>query len=1111
MRTALAFAACVIIGSACAWGQVISTAQITGTVADSSGAPVPGADVTATQVATGLVRTVVTAPDGSYVLTNLPVGPYQLEVKKDNFAKYVQGGIILQVGSDPRIEVVLKVGAVSDSIEVQADPSLVETRNAGFGQVIDNQRVLDLPLNGRESIQLMYLSGIVTPAGGTSQTQPGGTGVNSGLRNYPTLSISVAGGIDNGTTYSLDGGTHNDPYNNYNEPLPFPDALQEFKVETSGLSAQYGFHSAAAVNAVTKSGNNSFHGDLFEFIRNGATNARNAFASVVDPLKRNQFGGTLGGPIRKNKLFFFIAEQTTIQRDVTNNNIEFVPTAQMLAGNFTTITSPQCNTAGKQINLPAPFVNNTISPTLFSQPAIKILSLPGFPTSTNPCGEVEFGRKNDSDEEIAVSRVDYQKSDKHSLFVRYLAAHLVQPSDANPTNLLAGDLANLNFLVQSTVLGDTYVIGPGTVSSFRATLNRNDIPKTNPTLFDASDVGINMWVGVPGYLKISMTNGFNVGSSSGSPSVYNSLVYQFAEDMNLVRGKHQIGFGVNYIHSILNANSGTSAAGSLSFTGQVTGLSLADFMIGQPASLSQGMQTLIYPRSDYVGSYVQDTWKATSRLTLSYGVRWEPYLPVYSKQNEVFHFDPTLFTEGVHSAQYVNAPAGLIYPGDPGYPGNRVAESRWNNFGPRVAIAWDPQGNGKTAIRAAYGIFYDPPDLDEFTIFAQSPPFGSTTTVNFPASLANPWQNYPGGDPFPGPGINKNSPYVTSGTYENWLLNSKTPYAQQWNLSIQRQVGANWLVQANYLGSGFRHLSGSNEENPGVYIPGSCVINGVSTNPCSTTANVNSRRVLYLQNPSQGQYFADINQLDAGGTASYNALVLAAQHRSAKGYTIQATYTWSHCISTPVNYELGGVAGDFMVPNDRDRDRGNCPGSDRRQQFNLSAVYQTPRFADPWVRRLVSGWELSSIVRLLTGPYIQVLSGLDQALTGLSSVERPNQVLADPYTANRSLNQYLNPAAFAQPALGTYGDLGDYNILSPGAIYIDMGLSRTLRIKEGYNLQFRFEAFNVPNHLNPGTPTGISGTAGLVTPSVALNNANFGKILSADDPRILQGALKFIF
>lgn len=1110
MRNGAALAVFYVLAGL-ASGQAISTSQINGTVRDSSGLAVPAAEVKATQTDTGLVRTVMSATDGGYVLANLPVGPYQLEVSKEGFTKYLQSGIILQVGSNPTVDVTMKVGAVTEQVQVEANAALVETRNSGVGSVIDNQRVLELPLNGRQVTELIFLSGMATMANGA--------GLNSGVRNFPTVDISVAGGLSNGLTYRLDGATHNDPYNNLNLPLPFPDAMQEFKVETSALPAQYGQHSAAAVNAVTKSGTNEFHGDLFEFIRNGAVNARYTFAAAVDSLKRNQFGGTLGGPIAKNKLFFFIGEQATLLRTAPATNIAYVPTPQMLAGDFTGITAPQCNTAHRQVTLSAPFANNQISPALFSAPALKIVNWPGFPSSNDPCGQIAFGRSTRSNQYDSLARTDFQKSEKHSLFFRYLNAHLDQPSDFDPKNLLAASTAALNFQTQSGVLSDTYLIGPDTVSTFHGTLNRSAVPKINPTVFGPNDIGVNMWPGVPGLMRITVTNGFALASNNETPSTYNTLDFEFAEDVSLVRGSHQIGIGADFIRSYLNGTSGLNASGPFTFNGQVSsgssGVGLADFMLGKPSAFTQATTTMAYERMNYFGLYLQDTWKLTPRLTLTYGLRWDPYLPLTTKYGWTPHFDPALFPQNTHSTVFVNAPSGLLFPGDPGYPGNGVAEHRWNNLAPRVSVAWDPQGNGKTSIRAAYGRFFDMPSLNNYVGFGSTPPIGNTTTVNFPASFADPWAGIPGGNPYP-LAVSKNSPFINFGTYENFLLNPKTTYSQQWNVSIQRQLGANWLVSANYVGTSIIHLWGGNQANPGIYTPGSCIINGVTTNPCSTTGNVNFRRALYEQNPSQGIYYGSINQLDDGGTGNYNGLVLSIQHRSAKGYSIQGNYTLSHCISDLANPELAVAGANFTIPNNRHYDRSNCPLTDRRQLFNLSAVFEVPRLSNPTLRLVASGWQFSPIVKAQTGPFITVTSGLDQALTGQAN-QRAAQVLANPYSANRSASSYLNPAAFAQPTPGTYSTMGANNILAPGALYFNAALTRTFRIQERKSLQFRFEGFNIPNRANLGPPNGLSGngtatsTSGFLTPTAALNNPNFGKILSSDDPRILQGALKFVF
>lgn len=1098
MRNTVRFALGFVFVCSLIWAQAISTSQINGAVRDATGLPVAGANVKATQTATGLVRNTQSGADGSFVLTDLPVGPYQLEVSKEGFSKFVQSGIVLQVASNPSVEVSLKVGSVSEQVEVEANASLVETRSAGVGTVMENQRVLELPLNGRQATDLIYLSGMAT--------QVSGAGLNSGVRNYPTQDISVAGGLSNGLTYSLDGATHNDPYNNLNLPLPFPDALQEFKVETSALPAQYGHHSAAAVNIVTKSGTNGFHGDLFEFLRNGDMNARNAFALTRDSLKRNQFGGTFGGPIVKNKLFFFVGEQTTLIRSTPPTSTEFIPTDQMLKGDFSIYSTGACTASGQPLALKAPFQNYQVSPALFSAPALNILNFSAFPHTSNPCGQIQYGSRIANDDYNSLARGDYQLSATHSLFGRFAQAHMYQPSDYDPKNVLALVNANLDFWVNSFVLGDTYLIGTGTVSTFRGTFNRSAIPKTPPAFFDAQDVGINMWVAQPKFMRLSVAGGFNIAGANATPSIYDTTDFQLSEDFSMVRGPHQIGFGADWIKSYLNGVSKFNATGPFTFNGQVTGLGLADFLLGQPSSFTQaGGPSLAYQRMNYVGLYVQDSWKLSPRLTLNGGVRWDPYLPVYTKYGWTSHFDPALFAQGFHSNQYTYAPAGLLFPGDPGYPGHSVSNHRLNNFAPRFSLAWDPQGNGRMSIRAAYGIFYDLPAQDNYVGFAQAPPFSSQTTVLYPATFvpeefANPWASQPGGNPYP-LGIGKNTPFIKFGSYENFLLNPKTTYSQQWNLSVQRQLGADWLVQANYIGTHIVHLWGGDQVNPGVYIAGS-----------STAGNVNARRVLNLANATDGSYYGSISQLDDGGHLSYNGLVLSLQRRAAKGLTAQANYTWSHCISDNHNPELAVAGANFMIPGNRRADRSNCPLGDRRHVFNLSAVYQTPKFSGGTASRLARDWQISGIVRLQTGPYFGITTGLDQALTGQTAFERPNQVLADAYTPGQPLNAFLNRNAFAQPGSGTYGNMGANNLLAPGFVQIDMGLVRTFPIRESKQLQFRAEAFNLPNHVNPDACLVAGGIVSSCTPmSSALNTTTFGRILSARDPRILQLALKFTF
>jgi len=1081
-----------------------STAQVSGTVRDQSGAVLPGVEVTMTQTATGLARSVVTNETGSYVLPNLPIGPYRLEASLPGFRMFAQTGILLQVNANPEINIAMEVGQVAETVEVQADATLVETRNTGVGQVIDNVRVMELPLNGRQVTELIILSGAAV--GGGAQNTP---------RNYPTDIISVGGGSSDGVTFLLDGGVHNDPYGNQALPLPFPDALQEFKVETSAVPAQYGFHAAGAVNVVTKSGSNEFHGSLFEFVRNRIFNARNTFATERDGLKRNQFGGVIGGPIVKNKLFFFGGLQTTLQRSDPKGNTTFIPTSQMLAGDWTTYASAACQSGGG-MTLRTPFVDNRVDPSLYAKPALELVKRLNA-TPTDSCGRVLFGRKSNADEWMPVAKMDYQVSQKQSLFGRFESARLDTPSDYDGKTVIS--IANPNYFrrMKSFTLGDTYSISPMMVSSFRGTILRTTNMKTFPDFFTWSDLGVkNLYFpsDYPKMLLLSVTGSLNLFTAQATPAITNSTVYQFSEDLTNSRGAHQIGYGVSFIHNMMNYTASTNAPGSFSFTGINTGLALADLMTGRANTYTQSRITNEYFRQNYIGLYLQDTWKATSHLTLNGGLRWEPYRGPYDSAGKGAFFDKKRFDQGLASTVYPKAPAGIYFQGEGDIPDTNAWQSNnWKHFAPRLGLAWDPKGDGLTTIRAAYGIYYDLPHLHQYGGKRDTSPKGAQIVVNSP-SLDDPWASFPGGNPFP-IALDKDSPFPLNGVYSVFPFNLKKPYTNQWNLSVQKQFGQNWLVAANYLGSNIIHALLRYEANPAVYLPGaSCEIAGRTFTPCSSVGNTNQRRVLYLQNPQIGQYFSNIVMGDDGATRSYNALVLQVQRRRANGMTIQGNYTWSHCIDDGYVDVIQNNGG--WVQSRRRDNRGNCE-LDRRHNFNMSTVYETPRFANRAVRVLAGGWQISGIVRAITGAYFSVASGIDRALSGTStggntgSDQRPNQILPSPYLPNKGVNGWLNPAAFAPADPGTYGNVGARNVVGPGSIRFDMGLARNFAIRERQSLQLRAEAFNVANHANYCAPPFQGIVPAITCPDITFNSPTFGKILSASDGRIMQMALKYVF
>jgi hypothetical protein len=1091
-----------------------SVSQISGTVRDATGAGIPDAAVTVTQTDTGLTRAAETDANGNYSLPSLPVGPYRIEVRKSGFGPYVQSGIVLQVATAPTIDPVLKLGTVNESVQVEAAAAMVETSSTGVGQVVNQQQVLELPLNGRQVTQL------ITLAGGSNIVQSGfGQAPSSGnlmsSKNYPNEAlVSVAGGMLNGTTYLLDGGTHNDVFNNLNLPLPFPDAVQEFKVETSALPAEYGQHSAGAVNVVSRSGSNEVHGDAFEFVRNGYFNARDFFAPVNDNLKRNQFGGTVGGPIRRNKLFFFVGYQGTLIRSAPAATPAVVPTASMLAGDFRAYES-QCF-GGVPQTLKAPFVNNVLPAGSISPQALAMAK--SFPVGPEPCGNVTYTQIANQNEHMGLAKVDYQISSKQSFFGRYYVTHSLTPSSFTGTQLSVQN-AGTDDMVNSVVLGHTYILGAGALNSFHATLDRVGITKFQVPIPTPTDIGVqNMYEPLPHYANINITGDFQSAGGFATPGLVATTTYQFSDDFSLVKGAHQMQFGANYIRPMQATTFCVYCNGLFTFNGQLTGNAMADFMSGSLGSFTQINVSHDNEKWRYIGLYAQDNWKLNSHLTVNLGLRWEPYLNGRLLNGQVSHFDMAKFLGNVHSSVFPNAPAGTLYPGDPEFDtGERPNHTSWANIAPRFSLAWDPKGDGKTLIRASWGMFYDMPHTLFYYNYATEPLWGSSITqINPPGGFANPWLGYPGGNPFP-TSQNKNTTYPTAGYYESVPLNVSNTYVEQWNLTIQRQVTASWLLKASYLGSNIVHLWTDQELNPAVYVPGNCNAGQYGLTKaglCSTTSNTQARRLLTQLNPAQGPYYGQLEYLDDGGTASYNGLLLSAEHRLAKNFSMLANYTYAHCIGDPVTTELSGPI--YTNPANRRYDRGNCGAVDVRHNFNLSAVIQSPHYSSRTLQWIAGDWQLAPIVGFRTGSYFTITSGVDSALNGIGA-QRPNQINADPYCANRSYACWLNPRAFSSDpdpakggiAPGTFGNLGVNNLSGPNYFNIDLALSRRFRVREKQFIDIRGEAFNLQNRvnfLNPSNP-GLVGNAS----GSALNSSNFGKILSDVGPRIMQFAVKYTF
>ena len=1089
-------AAALVLSTAMAFAQ--ATAELNGRVADESGAVLPGVTVTATQTDTGFTRSVVTDGRGTYVMPNLPTGPYRLEVALQGFRTYVQTGIVLQVGGTPTINAVLSVGSLEETVSVEAATPLVDVRSTGISEVVEQERILELPLQGRQVTDLIVLAGAAVQGVPNNKSMPG------------SVLTGVAGSLPFGVAYLLDGAAHNNPYDNLNMPLPFPDALQEFRVATSGLSADNGVHSGGSVNAVTKSGTNAFHGSLFEFLRDKRFNATAVFARIGpdgkrrdDGLKRNQLGGVLGGPIVTDRFFFFGAYQGTFVRTTPADILSQVPTPAMLAGDFTAFTSAACN-RGRQVPLRAPFVDNRIDPALFSPAAMNIARQ--LPATSDPCGDITFSSPQHYDQGQVVAKVDYQGGGSHSIFGRYMVTFDEKdpswPASGNVLTTRPEDAAQ-NHSAHSLTMGDTIVFGSNTVNAFRVAWNRTRSHYHLEPYFGAETVGIEGFHNyVPGVMGLDINGGFTTASGGSVYFQGDTDAFQISDDITLVRGSHQIALGGNVAYWTHYTVDGQRGVGLWTFDGSATGLGMSDFLTGRLARLEHARPGVLDLSQKYLGAYAQDTWRVGSRVTLNGGVRWEPFFGQHILNKAIANFNIDNFRSGVTSTVYRNAPPGFLYPGDADFPaGKSGLNNKWTNFAPRVGVAWDVTGDGRMAVRSSYSLGYDFQGASYLFISATAPPYaGRLRVTQLPGGLDDPYRGWPGGVPphpvpeVPGP----DAQFASYGALASVDPDNNSARAQSWNVIVERQIGMVWQASATYLGSYTDRIWGQVQVNPGVFLGlGPCTLAGEFYPTCTTQGNLNQRRELSLENAQASRLIGSIERHEAVGTQNYHALRLSTQRRSASGVSLSANYTRSYCVGNDpqVTFFTGGQS--VQDPDNPDWDRGNCTYS-RRHIANATVGVETPQFTNRAMSVLASGWNVAGIVSARSGSWLTVTTARDIAATGITG-QRVDQVLDNPY-GDGTLDNYLNPAAFAYPAPGALGSHVRASIEGPAYWSVDLALARNISLGASRVLELRVETFNLLNHFNWGNPT------------VNRDAANFGRIQTqSGSPRVLQFGVKYGF
>lgn len=1081
-----------------AFGQLAGTGTIQGAVSDASGAVVPGAQVTVINQATGVKHQTVSSGGGVFSFPNLPVGTYNLSAAASGFKTYTRTGIVLEVGSNIGINVNLSVGAANQEVRVEANGIALQTEDTSFKQTIDEQEINELPLNGRQMTDLIVLSGGAANAPGNDMV---------GSKNFfSSKSISIAGGMGNQTDYRLDGADNNDYMTNVNLPFPFPDAVNQFSVESTAMGAQSGLHPGGEVNVVTNSGTNAFHGNAFEYIRNNWIDATNFFSSSPDQLHQHQFGGTLGGPIVRDKLFFFAGYQRVIHHEQISDQIAYVPSAANLAGDFSASDStPLYNPLTGD-----PLVNNQIDPSYFSSVSLALEKF--LPQTSDPAGKVTYALPGDYTENQLITRIDANLSSKNNLYGRYFLDGYGHPAAFSPTDALVTTTSGNLERVQSLTIGESCVFSPHTVNSMHITIDRRrDNREPAGQGVSPNAVGVNVYNNDPNFFRFTVSSKFSLYCGTCAPSHFNVNTFAFADDVNLVRGRHQIIFGGEFARSQFNASNHYEMNGAFTFSGDFSQKGPAqgqkkqpaadanlDFLTGALHGFEQSKAQGNSLRAPIPTLYIQDTWKATQKLVISAGVRWQPeFMPT-----DYFHrgseFDEPSFLNNMHSVVYPNSPAGVFYYGDKGVPKNYTQNSPWQ-FSPRLGVTLNPDGAGRTVFRLGAALIYDEPNFFTSNRNQQNPPFAtaaSTVPTNTPLDFADPWSGGSApGNPFPQPQIPASDvAFPTTAQYIFLPHHFRPPYVMQWTASMQHELPRAWMAQLDYIGNETAHQTWGLPINPAVYTGG------------SPSANYSKRFRLYLENPTQGAAFTG----GGGGsvliadsvTSNYNGMIATVQHRTSE-FTFLANYTWSHCID--VEDAQGDIGGTTVEdPYNPRLDRGNC-GFDYRSMFNANAVLVS-RFKSLHgvAGAIVNNWELGPLLRITDGAPFIVTDGTDIAGTDVNN-DRPDLTAPNAYTHNTiAKNQtYLNQGAFGYQANGTFGNEGRNMFRGPKYVNLDAEISRFFPITERMKLDLRIEAFNALNHPNFNNP----GSGNLKVN----NSKTFGVITGANDPRIWQGAVKFVF
>jgi hypothetical protein len=1167
----------------CLFGFFVSSAlvwadggSISGTVKDPTGGVIMGAAITVRNLATGVEQTVKSNDVGFYAFAILPVGRYEIEASFQGFKPFKRTGLVIDVNTALQADVVMEMSGQSEQITVSDIAVHVETESSQMGEVLAEEKISAVPLNGRSFTDLLNLQPGVIPI---SSQQPNSV-IMAGVSNTPPSgdlnpgNMSISGQRETSNGFIVNSSDVEEVLNMGTAVVPNLDSINEFRILTNNFDAEYGNYSGGQIVVVTKSGTNGFHGDAFEFLRNTALDAKNFFSPQRAKFDQNQFGGTLGGPIKPNNVFFFADYQGSRTTEGVETGKISVPSLLDRTGNLADVADSLkgtvngqywANQLSQKLNYGAGgvwpgepyytpgcvsssqcvFPNAIIPKSAWSVPAQNLLQYIPKPNLTATDFYTSAFDEVIRDDKGAV-RLD--AGTRLGMLSGYYFLDDYTLNSPYPTGQGGANIPGFNAITsgraQLLSVGVVTTLGTNSVNEFHFSYmrNANNIGQpqggVGPSLasqgFVTSTGTQSIFALDPGIEGIEniVFNDFTLGVDITGLVMHNNT-FQWGDNFSKVIGTHTIKFGGAFHYDQINDVPDATFNGTFSFTGFETGSDFADFLLGVPSSFTQSDGQAFYLRDKYAGFFGQDTWRVRSNLTLNYGLRWDVIFPWYEKYNQLQTLVP-----GEQSIVYPGAPRGLVFPGDPGIS-RGIAPVRYGNFSPRLGLAYAPKFQnrllrtifgepGKTSVRAGYGMFYTAFEGLSAGIMYAVPPYGYTYVSRAPPLFSNPFitaaSGTPNLQPYPLTFPSLNASAANPNTTLNWSSylpvngdpafspDNRVPYAEHYNLSIERQFGSNTLLSVSYVGSQAHRLLVVEEANPGN--PALClsvsqpseVLSGTATcGPYAETGSfvTSSGQTINVRGPLGPNFGSDTYQKTVGNSA-YNALEVNLRHSGAHTEFL-AGYTYSKSL------DLSSNLGEEVNPFDPQLTRA-ISAFDMKHNFVVSYKVDLPFwriFQHP--SRLTNDWSLSGTTRFSTGLPVTLYNNTDTSLLGTYANGVNNNLLDEPNFTPGPLDINNNPrngapafnaSLFSIPLLGQLGTSPRRFFYGPGINNFDLALLKTLNFAESKSLQIRLEAFNALNHAQFYGPGSVNGN---------INSPNFGQIVNAAAPRILQVGAKFYF